>query len=454
MKERLLKAIKKSKADYTEIRFEIIEANALSYRGPEVENVSFNKFGGGIARACVNGGWGLSVFDSIESLEYQVEEAYKCAKLVGNEKTELSFIEPVDKTIHAELKNDFRGVSLDSKLKVIQDYNNILLKADTAIETSNIYYNEEFRTVYFASSTGTYFMEERPLLSLGFNAVARDGSLVQRSQDGVASSIDYNAVLGLENKVEETAKRAAKLLKARPCIGGKYTVILNQALAGVFVHEAFGHLSEADFLYENPKMRDLMHIGREMGAKELNIVDDGSLCNYIGTNSFDDEGTPTQKIYLIKNGVLKGHLHSLETAKKMNAKPTGNARAVKRTFPPIIRMTNTYIENGTKTLDELISSVDNGIYACDNIGGMTELEMFTFSAGYGKKIENGEIGELIRDVVLTGNVFETLHSINGFGNDFIISELPGGCGKNGQSPLPVTFGSPHLRIRDVVIGGR
>ena len=137
----------------------------------------------------------------------------------------------------------------------------------------------------------------------------------------------------------------------------------------------------------------------------------------------------------------------------MDARPTGNARAIGRGYPPVVRMTNTYIENGPVPVKEIFSDIEEGIYACDAFGGQTEFEMFTFSAGYGYRIEQGEIGELVRDVVLAGNVFETLKAIDGIANDLEICEGAGGCGKGGQAPLPVTFGAPHIRIRDVIIGG-
>jgi TldD protein len=117
-------------------------------------------------------------------------------------------------------------------------------------------------------------------------------------------------------------------------------------------------------------------------------------------------------------------------------------------------MTNTYIEPGPLTRDQLFAGVDDGIYACGMMGGQTMMEMFTFSAAYGYRIRQGQIGELIRDIVVTGNVFETLHAIDGIADDLTLYELGGGCGKGGQSPLPVTFGGPHIRVRDVVVGGR
>jgi TldD protein len=372
---------------------------------------------------------------------------------VGTEKTELALVEPEEEERPAKLERDPRGVSLEEKLQLIQQYNEIILGAHPLIESSGVSYGDSFRTVHFANTSGHYYMEERPRVYCAFHVTARDGSLVQRTHDSVASAVTYDVIVDLEEKVRETAERAVALLQAPKVEGGPKTVVLNNRMGGVFIHEAFGHLSEADFLYENPKMRDLMVLGRRMGPAALSVVDDGSLHRTVGSLWYDDEGTPSQKTYLIKEGLLAGHLHSIETAAKMGAKATGNARALGRGYPPVVRMTNTYIENGKLPVKDVFAGVDKGIYACDAFGGQTEFEMFTFSAAYGYRIENGEIGELVRDVVLTGNVFETLKRIEGIANDLKISEGAGGCGKAGQGPLPVAFGAPHLLISDVVIGG-
>ena len=457
LKDRLFDALARSDADYTDIRFEAIDATAIAYRGEEAERVSSSKMTGGVVRACTKGGWGITTFEAIDELEYYVEETARCAALVGEEEgetTALAEVAPAAAVIRAELANDFRGVSLDEKLALVMRYNDIILKAGDAIETSTVAYADSFRTVEFASSRGTHFLEERPKVKLNLSATARDGSLVQQARDGCASATTFDVVRDREVLAERIARRAAALLVAPPCPAGQRTVILDPELAGVFVHEAFGHLSEADFLYENPQMRDLMVIGREMGGKDLNVVDDGSMGRLIGTQRFDDEGTPTGKAELIRDGVLAGHLHSLETAGKMEGRATGNARAIGIGCAPIVRMTNTYIENGDRTFEELLRDVDDGIYACGMLGGQTMMEMFTFSAAYGYEIKNGRKGDLLRDVMLTGNVFATLHAIDGFGNDLQMFEKGGGCGKGEQFPLPVTFGSPHLCIRDVVIGGR
>ena len=180
-----------------------------------------------------------------------------------------------------------------------------------------------------------------------------------------------------------------KLLDAPSVQGGKYTVVLNPKMAGVFIHEAFGHLSEADFVYENDRMKALMVLGKRFGPDALHIIDDGSIPGLRGSHKYDDEGTRTQKNYLIKEGTLVGRLHSRETAAKMGEQPTGNARAISYHTEPIVRMTNTYIDQGDASFEDIIKDIKLGVYALDAFGGQTTMEMFTFSAAYGYMIRDG-----------------------------------------------------------------
>jgi TldD protein len=285
-------------------------------------------------------------------------------------------------------------------------------------------------------------------------ATAREDANIQRAFESIGEAQGYELVEGLEEKAQEVAERATALLSAKPVKGGQYTVILDQELAGVFIHEAFGHLCEADFTFKNPRMRQILEPGREFGVKELNVIEEGYLPGLRGNYRYDDEGVPRRRIYLIKEGVLQGLMHSRETAAKLGAEPTGNARAISYRFEPIVRMRNTYIDKGKHTFKEMLRGIDHGIYAKSAFGGQTEFEQFTFSAAYAYEIEHGEIGEMLRDVVLTGNVFETLKNIDMIGNDLKIKGGAGGCGKGGQMPLPVTDGAPHVRIQNVMIGGR
>ena len=453
MKQRLQEALRNCRADYADIRFETMEGTSFSFRGKEQEGASTSMSQAGIVRACVNGGWGEVSFDSLDDLQDKVETACKFAAMVGKEKTMIADGPVCTEDFHATMKDDFRGHSLDEKVKAIENYNGIVLAASDEISSTMMRYIDRFRTVHFASTRGACFMEERPFIGLLIAAIGRSGDIVQNAFQSIGSVDDYGVVLGREELASETAKRACDLLHAPKCPGGRTTVVLDPAFTGLFTHEAFGHLSEADFLHENEPMRKLMHVGRKVGPDFLNIVDDGSLPNFMGSQRVDDEGTPMRRNVLVQNGILVGHLHSLETAAKMGETPTGNARAIGGGVPPIVRMTNTFIEPGKWKKEELFKDIDDGIYACEGIGGQTQMEMFTFTASYGYRIRNGQLAELVRDVMVTGNVFETLSNIDAISDDFVMSKNSGGCGKGGQSPLPVSDGGPHIRVRNAVVAG-
>jgi TldD protein len=286
------------------------------------------------------------------------------------------------------------------------------------------------------------------------SAIARDGDNVQQSHESCAGPFGFEFVQNREEMPRLAARRAVELLSAKSVVGGQYPVVADQMLAGVFIHEAFGHLSESDFVYENPKAKEMMVLGRRFGRDILNVYDDGTIPGQRGTHRYDDEGTPTRHNDLIKAGVLVGRLHSRETAAKMGENVTGNARAISYRFPPIVRMTNTAIENGTTPFEDMIKDIKLGIYACDAYGGETMLENFSFSSGYAYMIRDGKIAEMVKDVILSGNLFTTLQNIDTIGNDFKWLAVGGGCGKGNQSPLPVGMGAPHIRIQNVVIGGQ
>jgi len=439
--------------DYLEIRVEQSESNALAFRGPRLDAVDRNFALAGGIRACHQGGWSFVTFNGIDQLKSRVEEAISQAKLVGKETTQLAAVNPVEDYVKVDFKKDPRGVSLQDKLQLMEAYNQLILDYDPRIQTTMVGLSERFGTTYFVNSTGSCIIQERLDLSGRFGAIARsEGGVVRQGFESVHSGSDYQDLVGLEDQVLGAAKRAIRQLDAKPVKGGQHTVILDPYLAGVFIHEAFGHLSEADFVYENPRMQELLTLGKPMGIEQLNVIDDGTLPDLPGTLKYDDEGVPTQRKYLIKDGILTQRLHSRETAGKMHEAPTGNARAIRASYPPIVRMTNTAIEPGNTTFEEMIADIQEGVYAVRMLGGQTNGEMFTFAAAEGYMIRDGKIAEPVSDITLSGNVFQTLKDIEAIGNDTLYTS--GGCGKGGQSPLPVSVGGPHLRIKNVVVGGR
>jgi len=457
MRERIEAALRlgKNKADYVDLRVEDATNTWIWFRGPELDSIGSARSVGGIVRALYRGGWGYSTFNDLTDLEKRVEEACESARLVGQSTTHFAPVEPVVDQRQAALVKDFRTIPLAEKKAQVEEYNRILLGYSPKIQTSTTGYGDSFRRITFASSEGTYIEDEQPDIFIFGVAVAREGDLVQQAFQSEGGMEGYQHIESFHDKAEKAAQRAVELLTAPVVAGGKYTVVANPNLAGVFAHEAFGHLSEADFTYENPRMMEIMSLGKRFGPDMLNIIDDGALAGQLGTHRYDFEGTPTRPNYLIRDGILVGRLHSRETAGKMGEQPTGNARAIAYQHPPIVRMTNTYIDKGTSTFEEMIKDIPLGLYAVDMIGGQTSMEMFTFSAAYGYMIRDGQIAELVRDVTLTGNVFDTLQNIDMLGDRVEFAPGgPGGCGKGRQQGLRVGLGGPYTRIQNVVVGGQ
>jgi len=450
--KQLAEMLKGYSADYIEARLEQKQTSYISYRGKELESIGRATALGGNVRALVKGGWGFISFNSLDELQGRVELAVKQAQLVGKEESKLAPVEAVVDVVSSDVDKNPVAMPLAEKKQLLDEYNDIIWRTPK-LQTSVIGYGDGHRKVVFANSLGSYIEQERADVTLRIAAIATEGSEVQQATFSLGSRGDFNAIQGLHQRVEQMAQHAVKLLSAPQVKGGEYTVVLDPVLAGVFVHEAFGHLSESDFIYENESLREIMVLGKKFGSKELNIVDGAAMPGLRGSYKYDDEGVPATKTYLIREGKLVGRLHSRETAARMGEKPTGNARAIDYRYPPIVRMTNTYIEPGEASFDDIISDIKEGIYVNNWYGGMTSMEMFTFSAGEACMIRNGKLAETLRPVVLTGNVFITLNNIDAIANDLEMNQ-GGGCGKGEQMPLPVSNGSPHIRIRRCLIGGR
>jgi len=452
MRERLASALCGHNADYLEAHLEESEVTQVRYENGGLEEVHRTRSCGGNIRALVSGGWGFVSFEHLDDLWSRAALAVEQARLASGDAVPLVTGEAAVDKLAERPERDAASLPLERKKQVLDEYNDIIL-GTARVQNARIDYHDARRTVVFANSEGSYIEQDRPDLTLRLTAVARENNEIQQAGLSLGSKGDFSAIEGLHQQARETAGLAAALLSAPEVRGGEYTVILDPVLAGVFAHEAFGHLSESDFVYQNRELQDIMTLGRTFGGRNLNIVDDATVPGLRGSYQYDDEGMRARRTYLIREGVLVGRLHSRETAARMGEKATGNARAVSCRFPPIVRMSNTFIENGTMSFEEMLSGVRKGLYVKNWYGGQTSLEMFTFSAGEAYMIRGGRLAELVRPVVLTGNVFTTLNNIDAIGGDLEMNQ-GGGCGKGGQSPLPVSNGSPHIRIRHCLIGGR
>ena len=293
MRERIEDALKQHAADYVEIRIEETRTTGITYRGKDLEEVGTTTQLGGNVRAAVNGGWGFVSFNRIADLRDKVSQAVSQARLVGNEKTELVDVPPVQDVVHVAMQRDPWEVSLAEKKQLMDSYVEEIWRTPK-IQTSTVGYGDSYRKQYFGNSTGTYIEQERGRVFARFGVVARDNGNVQQSRAGFASSEDYGVVENRHEDVREAAEKAVAMLDAQPPKGGEFMVVLDSTLAGVFAHEAFGHLSEADHVYENDKLREIMVLGRTFGGKFLNITDSGQVPGLTGSFAYDDEGVPTE----------------------------------------------------------------------------------------------------------------------------------------------------------------
>ena len=443
----------KNQVDFLIIRLEASEGTDISLRKERVETLSESISLGGQVRACYKGGWGFAAFNDLSTLKERIEEAVSAARIIGDEETILAEVSPVQTVCSLPLTgSDPRYISLSQKKALCDRYNNLLRHYSDRITSTSVSYSDSYHNIILATSEGSLIEQSWSDLEMRYSAIARQGEIVQTGRETTGSRKGYEDLVNLDQQVIGAAQRAIDALSLPSIKGGTYPVVIDPILTGLFVHEAFGHLSEADMTYENPDLLEVMSMGKRFGAESLQIYDGAAPEGHRGSYYYDDEGTPATTTQLIKDGVLVGRLHSRETAGILGESATGNARCLNYHYPPLVRMTNTWIGRGETPVADLFQDITEGVYARNWLGGMTNGEMFTFSAGEAWIIRNGKIAEPVRDVTLSGNVFKTLANIEAIGDDFYWDES-GGCGKGGQNSLPVGCGGPSLRIQDVVVGG-
>jgi len=343
-----------------------------------------------------------------------------------------------------KVKQNPEDISMEEKVNFLRDVEREL-KADYVVST-RISYLENVRRFEYRDSSGIEVYYEVPRTGVIVQAFGKNGTLQflsKRIMKPAGYEIMNEKVIEIASEVRE---RLGELLKASLPPSGEMNVVMDPSLGGVFIHEAFGHAVEADHVLQGSTiLKDKLN--SKVAREDVNVYDDPSIPEF-GFYPFDDEGVKAEKKAIIENGILKNYLHSRETAAKLNGKP-GNARS-QGVAEPLVRMSNTYLGEGDLSFEELLDEAKNGVYLVGSRGGETNpaTGYFHFSAQYGYLIRNGEIDEMIRDVSLSGNTLEILHSIK-LGKE--IGFDPGFCGKGGQL-VPVADAAPFSLVKAVVGG--
>ena len=313
-----------------------------------------------------------------------------------------------------------------------------------------------FEHVLIAASDGTLAADIRPLVRLQVQVIVeRDGKREQASAGG-GGRYDLSRLTEMLEP-EELAREAVRLallrLDAAPAPAGTMPVVLGAGWPGVLLHEAVGHGLEGDFNRKGSSVYS-GRIGDKVASELCTVVDDGTLAERRGSLNIDDEGTPTQCNVLIEKGILKGYLQDKLNARLMNMAPTGSGRRESFAHLPMPRMTNTFMLAGASEPDEIIASVDRGLYARNFEGGQVDITSgnFVFSASEAYLIENGRITSPVKGATLIGNGPQALGKLSMVGNDLALDQGIGVCGKDGQS-VPVGVGQPTLKLDELTVGG-
>jgi len=347
--------------------------------------------------------------------------------------------------------------SIDSKIELLNLVNSSARKYDNKITKVSVTFNEETRKIIYVDVEGRYFEDIQPLVLLTCYCVAENGR--NRQGAGLALggrvglefySLDENSPSWLG---QEVARIAVTNLDAKPSPAGTHVVVLGPGESGILLHEAIGHGLEADFARK--KLSNYSgKIGEKVASDKCTIIDSGIIPNLRGSINIDDEGTLPEETVMIENGILRGYIHDIMSARLMDMHATGNGRRESYKYPPIPRMTNIFMKPGDYDPDEIISSVKFGIYAKRFAGGQVDIVNgdFTFGVSEAYLIENGKLTVPLRDVTLIGNGPDILKKVEMVGNDLVFSKGGWTCGKNDQR-VPVGIGMPTVKVSGITIGG-
>ncbi|MFL2546032.1 MAG: metalloprotease TldD, partial [Candidatus Rariloculaceae bacterium] len=313
-----------------------------------------------------------------------------------------------------------------------------------------------YEIVLIQGSDGVLAADIRPLVRLNVSVIAEKGDRREQGYAGFGGRGDLSLLTAGEKVSDlaaEAVRQASVNMEAVPAPAGVMPVVLGAGWPGILLHEAIGHGLEGDFNRKGTSAFSGL-IGESVATSECTVVDDGTLEGRRGSLNMDDEGSPTQCNTLIEHGVLKGYLHDKLNAELMDTKSTGNGRRESFAYPPMPRMTNTYMLPGKHAPEDVIASVEKGIYAPNFGGGQVDITSgkFVFSASEAYLIENGKITAPVKGAMLIGSGPEVLTHVSMVGSDLELDPGVGICGKEGQS-VPVGVGQPTLRIDALTVGG-
>lgn len=452
----------KRKVDFMDIRIVESDSTSISLQDSKADKVFYGKSLGMGIRVLLDGVWGFAASSGTESGAAMecLESAISMAKASGakvGERVEVYKTDPVTDRVEAEYEKDPRAVPVDRKMQMLLDLERSALDyGKDKIVNTTLGYSDSMRTEVICNTFGTSIESQYVRTGIGCGITAGEGNLRQRASEGRAKLAGFELIEEIEPKEfsVKAAENAISLLSANRAPSGKLPVVFHPRTSSLLIHEALGHNAEADHVLSGESILE-GKLGQKIAADCVTVIDDGTIEGAWGSYRYDSEGTPAQRRVIIENGVLKGYMHSLETATRFGVPPNGSARAQDHNCRPIVRMSNTFVAPGDSSFDELIKDIDLGIFVKGGQWGYVFCEkgQYTCHVGEGWIIRNGELAEHIRDVSMSGMILETLMNVDGISQEFEMDKGGGTCGKSGQG-MPVSGGGPYIRVKEMVIGGQ
>jgi TldD protein len=443
-------------ADFAEVYLEDTLSTNLSMENGKIEErVSTNGFGVGVrVLKGLQSAYGYSSDLSKKSL---IKLAQDVAKAFSGERvlTPPSLKKVSVKEIINLSQKPMELIGLDDKISLLNLVNNTMATYDNRIVRTNVYLSDMVKKVTIFNTLGRHVEDTRRRARLYMIAVASENGKIETAGEGPGASDGFEFFtdkVKLADLARETAKSAITLLGAAECPSGKMPVVIGNGFGGVIFHEACGHPFEASAV--SKKLSVFWDkLGKQVANPVVNAVDDGTIPYGWGSTNVDDEGFPTERVQLIKDGVLTNFMIDQFNGRRMNAQHNGHSRRQNYKFEPTSRMTNTYIENGPHTVEEIIAATPYGLYAKKMGGGSVNPATgeFNFAVSEGYMIRDGKIAEPVKGAALVGKGDETLAKIDMVAND--LARAQGMCGAASGS-IPTDVGQPTIRVTEITVGGR
>lgn len=438
---------------------EIFEENTISNSIGLIDNKVENALGGrsyGIGIRIFKGFKSVYAYTNDSSLSGLLDTAYKAALALGRLKEETNIILNNSKALnnahHIKFYPD--TVGYEKKIGVMKTAYKSAKDFSNDISQVSVSYIDKDQKILIANTEGIYIADRRIRTRLAINAVASRGNENQTGFEGPGACKGFELFEEIDPEYygREAARTAHTMLHAKNCPAGNMMVAIDNGFGGVIFHEACGHSLEATSVAKDNSVF-AGKLGDQIASIKVTAIDDGTLFNHWGSSNIDDEGNPTKKNILIENGILKSYMIDKLNGRRMGMEPTGSSRRQSYKYAPTSRMTNTYIAPGNDKPEDIIKSIDNGLYAKKMGGGSVNpvTGEFNFAVAEGYLVKNGKIQEPVRGASLIGKGSEVLMNIDMIGNN--LKHAQGMCGSSSGS-IPTNVGQPMIRVKEITVGGR